>query len=37
MLGPASAAVLRMALKSEKDPEIIAEVKTLLDGYCPVA
>jgi epoxyqueuosine reductase len=32
MLGPASAAVLRMALAAERDPGIVAEIKTLLDG-----
>ena len=32
MLGPASGALLRMALGAEEEPEIIAELKTLLDG-----
>ncbi len=32
MRGPSSAPILRGALSVEKEPEIIAEVKTLLDG-----
>jgi epoxyqueuosine reductase len=37
MQGPASGDLLRRALVAEEDPEIIAEVETLLDGHGAVA
>jgi hypothetical protein len=33
MQGPTSGGLLRTALEAEEDPEIIAEIKTLLDGH----